>query len=66
MLSENICSAELFDLQCIDSLMKSAIEALAAEEDECLLSVVDIVDAVKFQCEVYIHGALNDGLKKFV
>jgi len=66
MLSQNICSAELFDLECIDSLMRCALSSLAGDEDPSLLSVVDIVEAIKFQCEVFIHGALNDGLNKFV
>lgn len=66
MLGTNICSAALFDLQSIDGLLKAAMEELEVNDDDSLISIEEIVQAVKYQCEVFVHGALHERLCRLV
>lgn len=63
MLSQNLCSAEIFTYDDAESIFTSAIGYLAVKGEHEFLSLKDILDSVRLTCNDSLMEATTNALR---
>lgn len=66
MLFRNIISAELFELDEVNVIFDCALAYIASATNGRDISIDDVIDAVKSQCEDLLQDAISNAMRNAV